>query len=145
MQTIRLVYSSVGQPNLDYEALTGILRTAQTHNEVSGITGVLCYAQGFFLQALEGERGAVNRLYHRIALDHMHTECQIMQTETIHTRSFVEWSMKLIGWEDAPTAQRRALLLRHAGVTSFNPAQMTGEQAVGFLQDLADLERRKAA
>ena len=145
MQTIRLVYSSVGQPNLDYEALTNILRVAQAHNEAHGITGVLCFAGGHFVQALEGDRKAVNALYHRIAGDRRHTDCQILQCESIHTRSFVEWSMKLIGWEDAPTAQRRALLLRHSGSATFDPNGMSGEQVLGFLEDLAELERRKAA
>jgi GTP cyclohydrolase I len=31
-----------------------------------GVTGVLCYADGIFLQVLEGGRGAVNALYNRI-------------------------------------------------------------------------------
>ena len=43
-----------------------ILKTAQAWNKANGITGVLSQGPGVFLQALEGERGNVTRLYSRI-------------------------------------------------------------------------------
>ncbi|MBK6975021.1 MAG: BLUF domain-containing protein [Sterolibacteriaceae bacterium] len=47
-------------------ALTdSILCKARAWNTQNDITGVLCEGQGMFLQALEGERGKVTRLYAR--------------------------------------------------------------------------------
>jgi len=130
---------------MDYDQLTDILRLAVDRNAERGLTGVLCYSGGIFVQALEGDRAVVNRLYNSIAHDPRHGECQILDASSITTRDFAEWSMKLIGWDDVPTASRRALLLRHSGSTAFDPRQMSGPQAIGFLRDLADSERRAAA
>jgi len=130
---------------LEYDRLTDILRVAVERNAEAGLTGVLCFGGGIFVQALEGDRTVVNRLYSSIARDPRHGDCQILDGRSITTRDFAEWSMKLIGWDDVPTASRRALLLRHSGSTAFDPRQMRGPQAIGFLRDLAASERRAAA
>ena len=46
--------------------LKGILAASQRNNQRVGITGALCLSSGIFLQQLEGDRTAVNTLYHRI-------------------------------------------------------------------------------
>lgn len=145
MHTIRLVYVSTARPGLDYEELTGILRAAVDQNASRGITGMLVYGNGTFLQVLEGSRSAINRLYNAIVRDPRHTDCEVMEVVNIASRSFSEWSMKLIGMDDAQTAKRRALALRHSSSTEFDPRLMTGEQAVRFLVELAALERSVAA
>ena len=45
----------------------------------SGVTGVLCFSEGIFLQVLEGGRSAVNQLYNRIAADTRHTQVELLQ------------------------------------------------------------------
>lgn len=144
MQMIRLIYASVAAPGLQLDELTSLLHAAARHNAEHGITGALCYGGGAFLQALEGERGAVSRLYNKIVRDPRHADCEILEAATIDARAFAEWSMKLIGWDDAPTASRRALLLRHSDTPHFMPRHMNGVQAFGFLRDLADAERLRA-
>lgn len=145
MNLIRLVYASVARPGLDYGELTSILRVASTRNVDKGITGILCVGNGAFLQALEGDRGVVNQLYNAIARDPRHSGCEILRYGRITTRTFSEWSMKLVGLEDQPTARRRELVLRHSGSPVFAPLEMTGAQACALLEDLAQLERRAAA
>lgn len=144
MNLIRLIYASVARDGLDYSELTAILRTATTHNESNGITGILTVGNGAFLQALEGDRASVNRLYNHIIADPRHTDCEILRYGRIVTRGFNEWSMKLVGLDDQPTAKRRALVMRHSGRAVFEPTQMTGAQAAALLDDLARQERRAA-
>ncbi len=144
MQTIRLIYASVAEPDLDYEDLTSLLRRANDHNTARGITGILCYGNGEFLQALEGEREAVNKLYNSLVRDSRHHDCQVLRCEDIDARYFSDWSMMFIGWDDRPTAQRRALVLKHSGGAEFSPTHMRGEQALKFLCALADTERHHA-
>lgn len=72
---------------------SSILATAQQHNVGHGITGVLCQGQGFFLQLLEGERSAVNRLYGRIVLDQRHKDLEVMLLDDIPQRRYGQWSM----------------------------------------------------
>ena len=52
---------------VDQEELLAILRKSKANNPSQGVTGVLCFSEGIFLQVLEGGRSAVNQLYNRIA------------------------------------------------------------------------------
>ena len=141
MQTIRLIYASDARDDLRYRDFITIMDTAAETNRERAITGILCYGGGQFLQALEGERLAVNALYHQIAKDPRHTNCQLLSVEEISTRDFAEWSMKIVDWNDAVTAARQTILLKHSGSRQFDPAHMSGQQAEGFLRDLAAMER----
>ena len=143
MQIIRLIYASHARPDIGYDALKQIIATSAAHNDKNGISGLLCFSGGAFLQAIEGKRIAVNQLYNRIARDPRHTDCEILSCGSIEVRSFIEWSTKMISWDEAYTPQRRALVLRHSGMHIFEPWTMSGEQAHGFLRELAELERRK--
>ncbi|MDQ8158748.1 MAG: BLUF domain-containing protein [Gemmatimonadota bacterium] len=141
MHTIRLIYSSEAIDGLRYADFVSLMARAEASNNEQAITGMLCYGSGQFLQALEGERSAVNKLYHEIAIDPRHTRCQILSVDEIATRDFPEWSMKIIDWSDAVTAPRKTLLLKHSGSSQFNPSRMSGVQAATFLRDLAAMER----
>ncbi|MEY4956373.1 MAG: hypothetical protein RL409_630 [Gemmatimonadota bacterium] len=141
MHTIRLIYASDAREDLRYRDFMSIMDSAAETNRERAITGLLCYGGGQFLQALEGERLAVNALYHHIAKDPRHVHCQLLSVEEISTRDFAEWSMKIVDWSDAVTAARQTMLLRHSGSSQFDPAHMSGLQAVGFLRDLAAMER----
>jgi Sensors of blue-light using FAD len=144
MNLTRLIYASVARTGMDYAELTNILRTAGEHNGANSVTGLLCFSNGAFLQALEGDRDVVNRLYNRIVPDPRHSQCTILRYGRVVSRSFNDWSMKLVGLDDQPTAKRRALIMRHSGRAVFDPLDMTGAQATAFLEELAHLERRAA-
>ncbi len=60
---VQLVYTSraVGrQPEVE---LPKILSVARAHNSEHGITGILCFASGRYMQVLEGGAKEVNALY----------------------------------------------------------------------------------
>jgi hypothetical protein len=97
---IRLIYVSqaVGEQN---RALTdSILGKAHAWNTQNDITGVLCEGQGVFLQALEGERGKVTRLYARISADPRHKDLELIHCESITERRYGEWSMARVSLSD---------------------------------------------
>ena len=75
---------------MSYRDVRGIEEVAASLNPAVGITGILCYGGGQFLQALEGEREAVNTLYHHIETDPRHASCSLMLVEDIATRDFGE-------------------------------------------------------
>ena len=144
MPTIRLVYSSAAAGGMTYSTLVDIMSQAHSRNMAQGITGILCYGSGQFLQALEGERAAVTALYHRIAVDRRHDDCQLMSVDEIASRAFPEWTMKVVNWEDGDMARRRTLLQADTGSEVFTPSAMTATQASAFLMHLAELERELA-
>lgn len=145
MPTIRLVYSSTASVEMPYASLVDIMDHAEARNVGRGITGILCYGSGHFLQALEGEREAVSTLYHRIAADPRHHDCQLIAVTDIDSRAFPEWTMKVVNWESGETARRRAMLKTRIGAEVFDPTGMTGAEATRFLSHLADIERELAA
>jgi len=56
---VRLMYASRAAAGVDDEELHGILRHAKTANPKRGVTGALCFADGIFIQVLEGGREAL--------------------------------------------------------------------------------------
>jgi hypothetical protein len=92
MPLIQLIYIShlVGE---DETSLGPILSASVRRNTASGITGMLLYANGRFLQALEGEEAAVEETYARICRDVRHEEPLLLSRETIAQRQFGNWSM----------------------------------------------------
>lgn len=61
---------------------------------------MLCEGQGVFLQALEGERGRVTRLYARIAADPRHADLELIHCEGITQRRYGAWSMAHVRLSD---------------------------------------------
>ena len=52
------------------------------------VTGALSLSNGIFLQCLEGERSAVNALYHHILKDKRHNKPEVLALEEITQRQF---------------------------------------------------------
>ena len=106
-ELIRLVYASraVFKPvpvKQGVEPSVGrILMQSRRNNAHASIGGVLYFGDGYFFQALEGERQAVNRAYQRIAADTRHSEVTILSLKTVSERFFADWSMKYVPAEEA--------------------------------------------
>ena len=87
---VRLLYVSRAVKADDSEATESILASARAYNLSHGITGILCYGGGIFLQALEGGRGPFNELYNIIIKDHRHKDVALLHYEEISERRFGE-------------------------------------------------------
>ena len=89
----RMIYISTAVGPITTAVTGTILRSAQAHNAVNGITGVLCQGQGVYLQVLEGERSLVDALYARILQDKRHQDIALRQQEDIKSRRYGRWAM----------------------------------------------------
>ena len=89
----RLIYVSTARELMDKDALLGILAKAREKNARLGITGMLLYKDGNFLQLLEGEERIVRGIYETIARDTRHFDTMITMEEAVNERMFTEWSM----------------------------------------------------
>jgi hypothetical protein len=78
--------------------------------------GVLYFGDGCFFQCLEGEEGAVDRLYQTLLHDDRHTDIKLLSKKSIEELSFADWSMKYVPLED----DMNRLLVAN-GYKSFNP------------------------
>ncbi len=88
-----IVYASSASRELEEAELQQILKKARSNNEQSGISGLLLYANGNFLQILEGEHDTVVRLVNRIEQDTRHHGIIRLMEFNASSRSFPDWKM----------------------------------------------------
>ena len=88
-----LVYVSAAVTWFSESELRGLLTSARFRNEHAGITGMLLYKDGNFMQALEGPEAAVRGLYKRIEADRRHRGLVVLDCGTQETRQFARWNM----------------------------------------------------
>ena len=129
---VRLVYASRAAEGVDQEELVAILKKSKANNPKQGITGVLCFSQGIFLQALEGGRGPVNRLYNRIVADPRHSQVELMSYEEISERRFAGWSMGQVNL----TRLNPATLLKYSAMPTLDPFSVSGRVSLALFEEL---------
>ncbi|MBL8132415.1 MAG: BLUF domain-containing protein [Anaerolineae bacterium] len=88
-----LVYVSFAAHDLSDEELKDILKVARETNQQLGITGMLLYRDGFFIQVLEGDEDKVKALFARIAADPRHRNVLTVHTGQVESRRFPDWTM----------------------------------------------------
>lgn len=128
MQT-QLLYVSRAVGPQTTTVTSSILLTARAHNAQHGIGGVLLQGQGLYLQVLEGERLAVNRLYARIVADRRHQDVVLLQLEEVTRRRFAGWSMAHVDLQ----AGDAMVKLNHP---EFDPYAATGAHVMTMVDEL---------
>lgn len=71
-----------------------ILSTARSENPKLGITGLLLFDNGKFLQILEGEKFHLDALMENIARDQRHNNIQVLVDAPIDKRELEGWNME---------------------------------------------------
>jgi hypothetical protein len=129
---VRLLYASRAL-DAGPDAIESILAQSREFNPANGITGVLCYGSGVFLQCLEGGRTEVNELYRRIVGDARHRDVTLLQYEEILERRFGGWSMGQVNVSKANHTQ----LLKYSERLELDPYALSGKVSLALLEDLA--------
>lgn len=101
-----LVYTSHASKQLSEADLIELLKECRLFNREHGITGMLLYIQGKFIQVLEGSKDDVIQLFDRIEVDPRHTRVAVIsEGDSLH-RIFKDWSM---GFRRLTTAEASEL------------------------------------
>jgi hypothetical protein len=129
---VRLMYTSRAVSAADADALSVILRQSKAGNPAAGITGVLCYCGGIFIQVLEGGRAAVNRLYNKIANDPRHTEVTLLAYDEVGERRFAGWSMGQVNM----SRLNPALLLKYSETATLDPCAVSGQATASLFEEM---------
>jgi len=89
----QLIYVSAARHPFSPEELDRLLEQSRRHNGRNGLTGLLLYEDGSFLQLLEGPEDAVRTTFSRIAKDPRHHRVMTVHDVDVNERSFPNWSM----------------------------------------------------
>lgn len=112
-ELLKLLYVSTAARPLDDRDLDALLAVARSRNAASDITGVLLYADGRFLQHLEGRDADVEAVFASIEADPRHEDVRVLTRRPIGARQFADWSMGF-GRPDATRFAARSVELTGA-------------------------------
>ena len=88
----QILYVSSTTRDVNEAELLSILDASRRNNSKVGVSGVLMYIDGGFMQVLEGEHNAVEQTLARIRNDKRHWNATVLMDRTA-PRCFGEWSM----------------------------------------------------
>ncbi len=88
-----VVYVSTAAESFKEEELEKILEVSRRKNAALGITGLLLYKDGTFMQFLEGPKEPVLKLLSVIRDDPRHHSMIVISQEEHREREFESWSM----------------------------------------------------
>ena len=129
---VRMIYVSRAVNPNSGSPTDSILASAREHNLSNGITGILCYGGGIYLQALEGGRNQINALYHQIVNDERHRDVVILLYEEITERRFGGWTMGQVNL----TRLNTSIVLKYSETHDLDPYAVSGGVSLALLVEL---------
>lgn len=128
---VRLLYASRAV-DASPAAIESILGSARQHNHETGITGILVYGGGVFMQGIEGGRQAISDLYGTIQRDARHQDVMLLHYEEILERRFGGWTMGLVDASRINTS----VLLKYSERAVLDPYAGSGQASMALLEEL---------
>ena len=131
---ICIVYISSAKLGLTYGEILNIVEDSRINNEKNGLTGLLLFNSGNFMQLVEGAESAVDALYRKIEKDRRHREVKLLLKEPITHRNFSNWTM---GFKDIEKLQEMNPEILNSFLTddlNFSVYQKNPYRALKFLE-----------
>lgn len=125
---IRVTYLSQQASALSSDALLALVTQCHRNNPGKGLTGVLLYGNGTFLQVLEGEAAVIDALLEAIDRDPRHTNMKIVRRDEVSSRQYADWSMGFERITDRTLDDIPGL--RNFGLRNFTPEYLLGHDDV---------------
>jgi len=104
----RTVYMSTAVGVLRAEELDRIYLRAQSANAGAGITGLMLFYEGVFLQVLEGPHAGVTGLLEKIRRDRRHSNLVVLESGPVAARSFAQSPMHFIAARNLSAGEKQA-------------------------------------
>jgi lipopolysaccharide biosynthesis regulator YciM len=102
---LSLVYVSSARQLFSENDLEVLLQLSRDNNTHLGLTGMLLYKDGNFMQVLEGPNEALISLYAKIHRDPRHYGVLELMRQQIEEREFALWSMGFTNLKDVNLQQ----------------------------------------
>jgi hypothetical protein len=130
---VRCLYASRAVEPLATNALDRILEKSRHNNQPRGITGLLCYNNGIFVQVLEGGRDPVSALIGTLYTDNRHEGLQLLMFEEIGERHFGNWTMGKVNID----AVNGGAVLKYSEKAELDPFNAPGRATLALLMEFA--------
>jgi hypothetical protein len=131
---VRCLYASRATKPLGETSLEGILKQSRKNNPKNGITGMLLFSNGIFVQVIEGGRTEVSRLMTTIIRDERNIDVEVLSFSEIAERRFGNWNMGQVNL----TTINPALLLKYSEKAELNPFCCSADATMALLCDIAE-------
>ena len=90
---ISITYVSSAVLHLRESSMQDLVEKCQGNNKRLGVTGVLDYSDGNFMQVIEGPDLVTHALYDQIKRDNRHRDVTAINIRPLEVREFQGWSM----------------------------------------------------
>ena len=117
-----------------------LLLSARSFNQHSGITGVLLYSGGHFMQCFEGADEEVQKTYDRIRLSRAHTGLVEYMDGPVPERAFEGWAMGCAMPSDSELLSLSGAQWRATSASTFSPAAPPGLQLLKVFWSMRQAE-----
>lgn len=128
----QLTYSSYATRALNSSELNSMVSASRRNNAERGLTGILYYNNGIFIQNFEGERLAVNSLYQHLVKDERHRQVKIVSSYEIFVRRFPSLTMGFFS-DECDASQ---IFIEHSQMAAVNPFSMTASDSNKFFNEI---------
>ena len=113
---LQVLYVSGASKQMSDDDIQDILATSRRNNLRDGVTGMLLWADGVFIQVLEGEPKTVRALFGRIQDDRRHRNVMAVLEQSADTRLFSQWSMGFKHLDADKAADRKLFQISRAAL-----------------------------
>ena len=121
---IQVTYVSCVSAPLPRAELLTLLLQCRTNNAERGITGMLLYSRGTFLQTIEGDEAVIDPLVEQIWEDDRHQDIRLISRQVVTKRQYSDWSMGFAEITDQS-------LLQLEGLKDFTADDFTFDYLIG--------------
>ncbi len=109
-----LTYQSRAARAPSEDELDSLVSRARRRNNQHGVTGMLLYEDGRYLQTLEGPPTGLDTIWSSIRRDERHQEIEVLSQHLVSARLFSDWDLLLYRKaEQAPTTLLERLRRKH--------------------------------
>ncbi|CAN5569380.1 hypothetical protein BH11PSE7_BH11PSE7_25460 [soil metagenome] len=135
----QIIYSSEASMPMQTGDLDELLDRARRSNAASGITGALVYAEGVFLQILEGGEAQVQDLMAKIRRDVRHESVIVLRESEVSSATFGNWKMAYVSATPQQVATWAGIGVTNGNSEVMSEASEEQYRTAQFAQDILSL------
>lgn len=137
--TYQIIYSSEAATPMQTDDLQELLDHARRSNATRGITGALVYAEGIFLQILEGDKVLLQDLMAKIRRDVRHESVSVLREGEVPTAIFGSWKMAYVSATPKQVAKWAGVSVANDTTESLSETAEEQNRTARFAEDILSL------